>query len=59
MFSEKTKRGFSYSRVTKCGVYLCAEKENVHAGVEPEHAEDNGSKAAVNGGIIAEVIYIE
>ena len=59
MLAQKAKSGFSYSGITEDGVNFCTDEENVHAGIEPEHTKYNGGKAAVDGGVVAEIINIK
>ena len=59
MLSEKTEGGFSDGRIAEDGIELCADEEDVHAGIEPEHTENNSGQTAVDGGIVAYVIDIE
>lgn len=52
MFPDKAKCGFTDCRIAENRVDFGTDEQNVHAGVEPEHTEDDNGKAAVNCSVI-------
>lgn len=56
---KQVQYGSADGWVSQNGVDFRAEEENVHAGVEPEEAEHNGSQTAIDSGVVAEVVDVE
>ena len=44
--------------VRQHGVDFGTDKQDVHTGIEPKHAKDNGSKASVSIRIVAHMVDI-
>ena len=58
VFAEQPEGSFTDGGIAENCIDLCSDKQNVHAGIEPEHTEHDGGKAAVDGGVITEIVNV-